>query len=112
MPTSFFIAFLLFSLDSSLLAAEKSASALPIPCVWMQVFKAKLTRRLLKQSPAHGLSAMGRRDMRKPAIDDIRFGGGFCDRSSGLGPTAATDHLIVKGILGRRFDWGRGSSVD
>jgi hypothetical protein len=23
----------------------------------------------------------------------------------GLGPTAATDHLIVKGILGRRFDW-------
>jgi hypothetical protein len=24
----------------------------------------------------------------------------------GLGPTAATDHLIVKGILGRRFDWG------
>jgi hypothetical protein len=25
----------------------------------------------------------------------------------GLGPTAATDHLIVKGILGRRFDWSR-----
>lgn len=24
----------------------------------------------------------------------------------GLGPTAATDHLIIKGILGRRFDWG------
>ncbi len=24
----------------------------------------------------------------------------------GVGPTAATDHLIVKGILGRRFDWG------
>jgi hypothetical protein len=24
----------------------------------------------------------------------------------GIGPTAATDHLIVKGILGRRFDWG------
>ena len=23
----------------------------------------------------------------------------------GVGPTAATDHLIVKGILGRRFDW-------
>jgi hypothetical protein len=24
----------------------------------------------------------------------------------GVGPTAATDHLIIKGILGRRFDWG------
>jgi hypothetical protein len=31
---------------------------------------------------------------------------------AGLGPTAATDHLIVKGILGRRFDWGRKSAVD
>ena len=30
----------------------------------------------------------------------------------GIGPTAATDHLIVKGILGRRFDWGRHSAVD
>ena len=30
----------------------------------------------------------------------------------GLGPTAATDHLIVKGILGRRFDWGHHSAVD
>jgi len=27
----------------------------------------------------------------------------------GVGPTAATDHLIVKGILGRRFDWGHHS---
>src|ERR1700691_4958389 len=27
----------------------------------------------------------------------------------GVGPTGATDHLIVKGILGRRFDWGRKS---
>jgi hypothetical protein len=27
----------------------------------------------------------------------------------GVGPTSATDHLIVKGILGRRFDWGRHS---
>jgi hypothetical protein len=27
----------------------------------------------------------------------------------GVGPTAATDHLIVKGILGRRFNWGRKS---
>lgn len=30
----------------------------------------------------------------------------------GIGPTAATDHLIVKGILGRRFDWGKKSAVD
>jgi hypothetical protein len=30
----------------------------------------------------------------------------------GIGPTAATDHLIVKGILGRRFDWGHHSPVD
>jgi len=24
----------------------------------------------------------------------------------GIGVTASTDHLIVKGILGLRFDWG------
>jgi hypothetical protein len=30
----------------------------------------------------------------------------------GVGPTAATDHLIVKGILGRRFDWGKKSTVE
>jgi hypothetical protein len=30
----------------------------------------------------------------------------------GVGSTAATDHLIVKGILGRRFDWGRHSAVE
>jgi hypothetical protein len=30
----------------------------------------------------------------------------------GIGPTAATDHLIVKGILGRRFNWGHHSEVD
>src|ERR1700723_2398756 len=30
----------------------------------------------------------------------------------GVGPTAGTDHLIVKGILGRRFDWGHHSPVD
>ena len=30
----------------------------------------------------------------------------------GVGPTAGTDHLILKGILGRRFDWGRHSSVE
>jgi hypothetical protein len=29
----------------------------------------------------------------------------------GLGPTAATDHLLVKGILGRRFSWGKKSEV-
>jgi hypothetical protein len=44
-----------------------------------------------------------------PAIDlnvspvwEINFG-------VGIGPTAATDHWIIKGILGRRFDWGRKS---
>ena len=30
----------------------------------------------------------------------------------GIGATSATDHLIVKAILGRRFDWGRHSPVD
>ena len=42
-----------------------------------------------------------------PAIDlnvspewEINFG-------VGIGPTAATDHWIVKAIIGRRFDWGR-----
>lgn len=41
-----------------------------------------------------------------PAVDlnvspkwEINFG-------VGIGPTAATDHWIVKGIVGRRFDWG------
>jgi len=41
-----------------------------------------------------------------PAVDlnvspkwEINFG-------VGIGPTAATDHWIVKGIIGRRFDWG------
>jgi hypothetical protein len=29
----------------------------------------------------------------------------------GVGPTAATDHIIVKGILGRRFDWGHHAPV-
>ncbi len=29
----------------------------------------------------------------------------------GVGPTAATDRLIVKGILGRHFDWGKHSPV-
>lgn len=30
----------------------------------------------------------------------------------GMGTTAATDHLIIKCILGRRFDWGTHSPVD
>jgi hypothetical protein len=30
----------------------------------------------------------------------------------GIGATAATDHLIVKGILGRRFNWGKRSAID
>lgn len=42
-----------------------------------------------------------------PAVDlnvspnwEINFG-------AGIGPTASTDHLIVKGIIGRRFSWSR-----
>ena len=41
-----------------------------------------------------------------PAVDlnlspkwEVNFG-------VGIGPTAATDHWIIKGIVGRRFDWG------
>lgn len=30
----------------------------------------------------------------------------------GIGATGSTDHLIVKMILGRRFDWGRHTAVD
>ncbi len=30
----------------------------------------------------------------------------------GIGPTAGTDHLIVKGIVGRRFDWGKRSPTN
>ena len=30
----------------------------------------------------------------------------------GVGPTAATDHLIVKGIIGRRFSWGHVASPE
>jgi hypothetical protein len=32
--------------------------------------------------------------------------------TNGIGATSATDHLIVKTILGRRFDWGRHSPID
>jgi hypothetical protein len=47
-----------------------------------------------------------------PAVDlnvwpkwEINFG-------VGIGPTAATDHWIVKGIIGRRFDWGKPKTPD
>ncbi len=30
----------------------------------------------------------------------------------GLGPTSATDHLLVKGILGRRFSWHKTSDIE
>jgi len=30
----------------------------------------------------------------------------------GVGPTASTDHWIVKGILGRHFSWGKQSQTD
>ena len=30
----------------------------------------------------------------------------------GVGSTAATDHLLVKGILGRRFSWGKSSPIE
>ena len=30
----------------------------------------------------------------------------------GMGVTASTDHLIIKGIIGRRFSWGKRSAVN
>ena len=30
----------------------------------------------------------------------------------GLGATSATDHLIIKGIIGRRFSWGKHSDIE
>ena len=30
----------------------------------------------------------------------------------GVGATAGTDHIIVKGIIGRHFSWGKQSPVD
>jgi hypothetical protein len=30
----------------------------------------------------------------------------------GMGVTASTDHLIIKGIIGRRFSWGKHSAVN
>jgi hypothetical protein len=37
-------------------------------------------------------------DLNVSPLWEINFG-------AGVGPTSATDHLIVKSILGRRFDW-------
>jgi hypothetical protein len=44
-------------------------------------------------------------DLNVSPVWEINFG-------VGIGPTAGTDHLIVKGILGRRFNWGRKSAVE
>jgi Multicopper oxidase len=44
-------------------------------------------------------------DLNVSPVWEINFG-------VGIGPTAGTDHLIVKGILGRRFNWGRRSAVE
>ena len=30
----------------------------------------------------------------------------------GVGPTAGTDHLIIKGIIGRHFNWKKESPLD
>jgi hypothetical protein len=44
-------------------------------------------------------------DLNVSPVWEINFG-------VGVGPTASTDHLIVKGILGRRFNWGKKSAVE
>ena len=44
-------------------------------------------------------------DLNVSPVWEINFG-------VGIGATAATDHLIVKAIFGRRFDWSRRSPVD
>ena len=44
-------------------------------------------------------------DLNVSPVWEINFG-------VGVGPTAGTDHLIVKGIIGRRFNWGRSSAVE
>jgi len=44
-------------------------------------------------------------DLNVSPVWEINFG-------IGVGATAATDHLIIKAILGRRFDWGGHSPVD
>jgi hypothetical protein len=44
-------------------------------------------------------------DLNVSPLWEINFG-------VGIGATASTDHLILKCILGRRFDWSRHSAVD
>jgi hypothetical protein len=44
-------------------------------------------------------------DLNVSPLWEINFG-------IGIGATASTDHLILKCILGRRFDWGRHSPTD
>jgi hypothetical protein len=44
-------------------------------------------------------------DLNVSPVWEINFG-------VGVGATAATDHLIVKAIIGRRIDWGRHSPID
>jgi hypothetical protein len=44
-------------------------------------------------------------DLNVSPVWEINFG-------VGVGSTAATDHLIIKGILGRRFNWGKKSAVE
>lgn len=44
-------------------------------------------------------------DLNVSPVWEINFG-------VGIGPTAGTDHLIVKGIIGRRFNWGKKSVVE
>jgi hypothetical protein len=44
-------------------------------------------------------------DLNVSPVWEINFG-------VGVGPTASTDHLIVKGIVGRRFSWGKRRVTD
>lgn len=44
-------------------------------------------------------------DLNVSPVWEINFG-------VGMGSTASTDHLIIKGIIGRRFNWGKKSAVE
>jgi hypothetical protein len=44
-------------------------------------------------------------DLNVSPVWEINFG-------VGIGPTAGTDHLLVKAIIGRRFSWGKKSAVE
>ena len=46
------------------------------------------------------------------SYDFTRVVSGGIEWYADYGATSATDHLIVKAILGRRFDWGRHSPID